>query len=246
MRDQIERLRQKLMQPVDYSKFKEVVESAVYTQIPHPIYVADMDYNILHINPVLQKLVGNVIGKKCYKEFQGLDSPCEWCTNKDLLSKGEIVWEFYNKKFDKWYKCYDKIIDFAGKKARFELAVDITDIKEQSIIIENQAKAIRGLMNALPIGIAITKRNGVISQVNDIFAEALGYTKEEILKMNAYHLYKNFDERTKLLEKHEDTNLLIFRTELIKKDGTVAEFSIKSNKIVNGDIVYVNTIEEIK
>ena len=111
----------------------------LFDSIDEFMYVSDPDsYEILYINKKGTETVGKtaseLIGKKCYIEFQGLDKPCDFCTN-DIIFKqnpGETyVWEIQNSNNGKWYRCADKAIEWNnGKKVRFELAIDIDDEKQ--------------------------------------------------------------------------------------------------------------------
>ncbi len=68
----------------------------------------------------------------CYREFQNLDAPCDFCTNDIILAKkGEpYCWEYYNPVLDRHYAITDRIIRWPdGRDVRFELAVDITKQK---------------------------------------------------------------------------------------------------------------------
>ena len=106
---------------------------SIFNGINEPIYVADpQTYEILFANETLKKFFGkNIIGKKCYKIFQNLDKPCDFCTNDKILGKnfGKVyIWEFQNKRNKRWYRCLDRGITWPdGRKVRIEIAIDITD-----------------------------------------------------------------------------------------------------------------------
>ena len=75
----------------------------------------------------------NIVGKKCYKVFQNLSEPCDFCTNDKIFGKNfgkTYIWEWKNLKNQRYYKCIDKgIVWIDGREARFELAIDITERK---------------------------------------------------------------------------------------------------------------------
>jgi PAS domain S-box-containing protein len=107
---------------------------SIFDSIDEIIYVSDpKTYEVLYVNRSLIKNRGNVIGKKCYKAFQGFDSPCPFCTNKHIFGKktGQpYIWEFQNKLNLRWYHCIDKAIRWpSGRWVRYEIALDITDRK---------------------------------------------------------------------------------------------------------------------
>jgi len=71
----------------------------------------------------------------------GQNSPCPFCTNKQVLTPsgntGEaIVWEFQNIVKGRWYQCRDSAIRcIDGRQVRLEIATDITYRKETEVRI---------------------------------------------------------------------------------------------------------------
>jgi len=115
----------------------------IFDSITDPIYVSDpVTYKILYVNKALEKALGrNPVGSLCYKEFQGLDHPCEFCTNVQILNNNgrPYYWTYYNPKMDKHFKIVDRIIPWPdGRDVRFEFAVDVSDLKKAE---ENLKKA---------------------------------------------------------------------------------------------------------
>lgn len=99
------------------------------------IYVCDpVTYQILFANKTLTELrQKNLVGGICHQEFQGLEAPCEFCTNDIILQdKGRTYkWEHHNLLDGRTYMIEDKIIKWPdGRDVRFEFAVDITHHKE--------------------------------------------------------------------------------------------------------------------
>ncbi len=59
----------------------------IFDSIDEGIYVTDTDtYEILYVNRVPKDAFQKeLIGGVCYREFQGFNSPCEFCTNDIIL-----------------------------------------------------------------------------------------------------------------------------------------------------------------
>lgn len=120
---------------------------ALFDSIDHVIYVADpVTHEILFVNRYIKNLLGrDPVGGLCFQEFQGRDTPCEFCTNEIILkNKGEAyVWEYHNPILNRDYLITDRIIRWPdGRDVRFELAVDITDRKRAQ---ERQAQLVQRL-----------------------------------------------------------------------------------------------------
>jgi PAS domain S-box-containing protein len=117
------------------------------------VYVADMDtYEILYMNKrMIQDYGGNFIGDKCYKIFRGENRTCEDCSNSKLVdqqgSPGEVyVWEGLNSKTQKWYRNYDRAVFWTDQRlVRMQIAVDITDSKENQLALTQSEERYRNL-----------------------------------------------------------------------------------------------------
>lgn len=111
-------------------------------EISELVYISDPEtYDLLYMNAAGLKSFGleSVEGLKCYRALQGLDSPCEFCTNAHLNSTDFYTWERFNPVTGRHYVLEDKLVDFQGRLARMEIAFDLTE--------ENRQK--QGLQSAL-------------------------------------------------------------------------------------------------
>jgi len=108
---------------------------SIFDSIEEPIYVADPEtYEILFTNRVLKNILQKeTTGGICYRELQGLEAPCSFCTNNIIIKQKPLPyrWEYYNPKLNKTFILYDRIIQWPnGRDVRLELAVDITGRKQ--------------------------------------------------------------------------------------------------------------------
>ncbi len=108
---------------------------SVFNSIDEAVYIADLEnYEILYVNRYLAGfLPDDCVGSKCYQALQGLNAPCSFCTN-DIIVKNKPEphrWEYYNPTLDRHYAIVDRVIRWSdGRDVRFELAMDITLIKQ--------------------------------------------------------------------------------------------------------------------
>jgi len=94
-------------------------------------------YEILYMNNnMIKAFREDFTGKICWKSIvENRGGPCDFCTNDKLIdSYGNpnkpCIWEFYNKKLNKWYELHDQAIPWTdGKLVRMEIAIDITKRK---------------------------------------------------------------------------------------------------------------------
>lgn len=120
---------------------------AILDGIEDVIYISDPDtYELLHVNKSFKNNWGSeVIGEKCYEVLQGRTSPCPYCTNDIIFGEklGKIhLWEFNNETNKNWYRCADKAVRWVnGKMVRFELATDISELKNlQAQVLDSNDK----------------------------------------------------------------------------------------------------------
>jgi len=128
---------------------------SIFDSIDEPIYVADPDtHELLFINKASKEIFGNVIGQKCHRALQNLESPCSFCTNERIFgeSAGQpYIWEFQNRTTGRTFHCIDKAIRWPdGRRVRYEMAIDITDriqaeeeLRESKNKLSQQAKELK-------------------------------------------------------------------------------------------------------
>ena len=168
---------------------------SIFDSINEIIYVADPNtYEILYANKVLKDAFKkDLIGGICYKEFQGFNSPCEFCTNETILkNKGKPYrWEYHNQILNKDYVIVDRIIKWPDERnVRFEIAIDITDLKraeaQRAIVLETLRESeekYRTLVENAQDGVFLIQ-DGLIKLVNPAFASMLGYNVKELVDMD--------------------------------------------------------------
>ena len=139
MNQQLQASEQQLRASNEFLKQSEKQFKSVFDGIHDLIYVSDPNtYELIHLNDKAQRLWGKEIeGKKCYELLQNKDKPCDFCTNAIIFDEkpGKThIWEYYNEASKRWYKCTDKVIQWHdGREVRFEIATDITDLKEKEL-----------------------------------------------------------------------------------------------------------------
>jgi PAS domain S-box-containing protein len=167
---------------------------SIFDSIDEAIYISDPEtYEILYVNEATRSTFGfDVVGKKCHRVFQGLDRPCDFCTNtmifRENLGKPH-VWEFQNKLNGRWYRCIDRAIRWPdGRMVRYEMAIDIHDLKEAQKALQAREERYRRMTEAVTDYVfTVRTQNG--SPVETIHGSACepitGYTPEEF-KANPY------------------------------------------------------------
>jgi len=106
----------------------------IFNGMNEVIFIADTDtHELLYLNESAKKFWGDRIGEKCYTVLQHRDTPCPFCSNSQIIRHPDKthIWEFQNEVNNEWFRCIDRLIPWTnGKMVRFELAINITDIKK--------------------------------------------------------------------------------------------------------------------
>jgi len=107
---------------------------SIFEGLDEVVYVADPNtHELLYFNGAFKRRFGGSVGDSCFGVLQGLGEPCNFCSNDEIFGENfgkTHIWEFQNSINHRWYRCVDKgILWSEGKQVRFEMAIDITDLK---------------------------------------------------------------------------------------------------------------------
>lgn len=180
---------------------------SIFDSLDYPVYVSDPEsYELLYVNKFLKNAFGkDPTGGKCYKELQGFDSPCEFCTNYIIKEKkGEsYVWEYHNPILNRDYILTDRIIKWSnGKDVRLEAALDITDIKRLQESLEKSEKNFRNIFHLVPESLVTLDKNLDVMLSNRSFnklvkeySPILNMTEEELKEKIISAVKKHYGKR---------------------------------------------------
>lgn len=204
---------------------------SVFNGIADVMYVSDPEtYEVVYVNDETKKIFGNdVVGKKCYRVFQNEDKPCSFCTNDIIFNQkpNEVyVWEFQNEQSKAWYRCADKTILWPdGRRLRFELATDITEIEQTKEKLARSEEQIRHIAeNSSEMIYQMSIPDGIYEYVSPASSKIFGYPPEtfydspilirELIHPDWHEYFQN--EWEKLLKGDMPP---YYEYQIIKKDG---------------------------
>ncbi len=196
-------------------------------------YLSDIDtHEILHVNAALRRLVGDCEGRPCHQALQGRDTPCPFCNNARLREEPEKahVWEFRNPALNRWFRCIDRLVPLGGgRMARYELAVDITDMKET----EEAMRRFRAALDATAEAIfLIDPVTGLHVDVNRGACALLGLSRDQLLTLGPCDINPTLTpERCSEISRTvlQGTPLLDQEARYCRADGTLVPVEISTS-----------------
>ncbi len=242
---------EKRKQTEETLSFERAQLFSIFDSMLDGVYVSDIDTSeILYVSQsskdAFQK---ELIGGICYEEFQGLDSPCEFCTNEIIVKQKPAPhrWEYHNPLLDKDYAIVDRIITWPdGREVRLEIALNITEHKRA----DEQIKLLTSALEQSAEGIALADLDGHLTYLNKAFATIHGYNTEELIgkHVSVFHTPEQIPSVEASLQQLKDHGE--FNGELwhVRRDGTVFP-SLMHNSLVFDDagqpIIMIGTLRDI-
>jgi len=105
------------------------------------VYIANSNYDIEYINPVIEREFGAINNRKCFEYFHDRTEECSWCKNKEVFAGKTVNWEWYSFKNLKTYDLFDTPLRKSdGSISKLEIFHDITDRKKADELIQSALK----------------------------------------------------------------------------------------------------------
>jgi PAS domain S-box-containing protein len=189
----MQRVKELEKQALENKRSKESVHEgnaqliSIFESMDETVYIADPEtYEILYVNSAAMGVFGeDIVGKKCHIVFQGLDAPCDRCTNPlifgENLGKSQVR-EYQNKRDGRWYRCMNRAIQWSdGRMVRCEIAMDIHEHKQAEEALRESEDNYRLLVENISEVIYEIDRKGTVTYVSPAVESLAGYVPSEII-----------------------------------------------------------------
>lgn len=102
------------------------------------ITVEDSDHTVRYLNPMMVKLFGNAVGRKCYEALKGRKEPCTPCIIKSIWQEGQetVIYQTQDPRTRRHFHVLAApMVSRTGERLVLEVGVDVTDtVREQSAL----------------------------------------------------------------------------------------------------------------
>ncbi len=174
----------------------------VFDAIQDGVTVVDCDFNVVRINPWVEKMFASrkpLVGKKCYEAYQISKTPCPWCPTKRTLTTGqahsEIVPFPSEGNLPRWIELSAFPLRNASGKVTgvIEHMKDITNRKRAEEDLRDSEAQKRAILNASIDMIRYVDEEMKIIWANKKTVEELDIAHEEIKGRTCYELFLGRD-----------------------------------------------------
>ncbi|OQX65553.1 MAG: hypothetical protein B5M55_03665 [Desulfococcus sp. 4484_242] len=162
---------------------------SIFDGIRDGISVLDRDLTIIACNFQMEEWYAEqmpLIGKKCYRVYQGLASPCPWCPCLRVVKTGEAHSEIVPYPSAEKPGGWIELSSFPLKNENGEVVnviehvKDVTAKKQTEEELRAEREKFRVLAKNAPFGMALIDRDGMFKYINPKFKEIFGYELSEI------------------------------------------------------------------
>jgi len=208
-------------------KFKTISDKA-----GHGVSMSDLEGNLVYVNDSFAQMhqyrVDELIGKNLsiFHNEEQMEHVNQ--LNDQLKQQGSFVaGEVWHKKRDNTVfpalMSATLIRNEAGEPLYMAATtIDITKRKKAEEALQESELRYRSLFETLPVGVGLSASDGRIIDCNSMFQQMMGYSTEDMRRINALDTYHNPAERTPLLKQlQQDGFVRGFEVQLKRKDGTI-------------------------
>jgi PAS domain S-box-containing protein len=160
--------------------------------------IVSSDFDIEYINPAMHSQFGDVIGRKCYQCFAGLDAPCHNCNYEEVLKGKTVHREFSPSTVDTVFEVTDSPLRNAdGTISRLVTWHNITERKKieqlKDEFIGMVSHEIRTPLTVIIGSLAVSMEEGIPeTESKELVSSALKYAQslsditENLLELSRY------------------------------------------------------------
>jgi PAS domain S-box-containing protein len=209
----------------------------VLDTLPAYVVLLTPDYHVPFANRFFEERFGKSNGQRCYEYLFNRTEPCEICETYTVLKTNvPHHWEWTGPD-RRNYDIYDfPFKDTDGSSLIMEVGLDITERKQAEIAIKERERKYRTLIEQAAEAIAIFDQHLNFIDVNSAACQMTGFTREELLNLNAKDIIPEEDfvsippQLAEVIAGEKVEN----ESRLRRKDGTLINIRVSAKMLENG------------
>jgi len=213
-------------------QFERKQIKSLFNSLNEVINVVDpKTYKILYANKALNALYKkNLVGSTCYKEYYGLESPCEFCTNEMLLKERSKTEKSvcFNPFHNSYYNRINKMIKWVdGRKVRFGMSINITELKRMEKELAAVLRESEIIMENVSDIIYVLDPNMKLIKWNKKVEMATGFSSDELNGKAMIEFFVEGEDRIaaiKAIKEVLEKGQVKVEIPLLKKDGKTVPY----------------------
>jgi PAS domain S-box-containing protein len=211
------------------------------------IHVLDENGNVVEVNDAFCRMLGYTREELLRLNVADWDvqwSPSELSARFDELTGQLEVFETRHRRKDglvREVEVSGSSVVLDGRTYFYASVRDITDRKRGETAMAALATRYQTLLQAASDGIHVLDEQGNVVEVNDAFCHLLGYTREELLHLNATDWDAHWEPQELLTRLREDlvNRRAVFETQHRRKDGEMRDVEVGATGVVLDGRVYL-------
>jgi diguanylate cyclase (GGDEF)-like protein/PAS domain S-box-containing protein len=208
----------------------------ILDSFPYYVLIVDQNHFIVAANKAITKDMGlipeDIIGKYCPKAIHNTNGIFPGCPLEEAVKKGcGVERELFDPSHKRWFLSIIYPIKLKSKtnsKLYLHMSTDITEKKENKILLEENKLKYKRIFNDSPNGIISINKLGIITECNESSYSIMGMNREDFIG-------KHFAEIGTLFSRDIPKYLKIFNQALKGKKIPPLEIKFKSK---DGKISY--------
>ena len=174
---------------------------------------------------ILNRKPGDLLGKNIWKEFpELLDQPFYKAYERAINSQEYIYLEVYDHSVARWIENHI----YPSSNGVSVFFKDITERKKKESNFVKLAKRNALILDIMQYSFLLTDAELNVVDVNPAFCKTIGYTREEVLKMNVtdFDVKLSANEIKQNFKKTIESGIIQFETKNKKKNGVVIDVEV--------------------
>ncbi len=207
--------------------------SSVFASIQDGLSILDLDYQIVQVNPTMEKWYAHarpLVGKKCYQACHGREHPCDPCPAPHTMATGAPHWGVVPKRGPRqevvgWLEvhAYPRLDKATGKMTGvIEYVRDITPRRQAEEALEKSLRELRQSLEGTVAALAntvemrdpyIAGHQRRVAQLACVLAQEMGFSPDQL-------------EGIRVMGFLHDIGKIGIPTEILTKPGRLNEFEV--------------------